>query len=223
MNKKNSVKFLLLAITICALAAFSVSPKIDTEFDMTDHSTKGLDLEYTVCITDSVTFALANPKEKKFSPKLGKSFLGFKEALGFKESQNNYFTVNSLGYLGKYQFGRSTLALIGINNTTEFLNTPELQENAFIALTSRNKWVLRKDIKRFVGKSINGIRVTESGILAAAHLAGPGGVKKYLRSYGASGFSDAYGTSIGSYMKRFSGYDTSVIKPNKAAKVRLQA
>jgi len=223
MNKKNSAKFLLLAITISALAAFSISPEIDTEFDMTDYSTKGLDLEYTVCISDSVNLAFANTKEKTFSPRLGKSFLGFKEALGFKESQNNYFTVNSLGYLGKYQFGRSTLALIGINNTTEFLNTPELQENAFIALTSRNKWVLRNDIKRFVGKNINGIRVTESGILAAAHLAGPGGVKKYLRSYGAAGFSDAYGTTIGSYMKRFSGYDTSVIKPNKEAKVRLQA
>ncbi|MDX1270977.1 peptidoglycan-binding protein LysM [Bizionia paragorgiae] len=223
MNKKNSAKFLLLAITISALAAFSVSPKIDTEIDMSNYSTKGLELDYTVSIPDSTTLAFANIKQKTFSPKLGKSFLGFKEALGFKESQNNYFTVNSLGYLGKYQFGRSTLALIGINNTTEFLNTPELQEKAFIALTSRNKWVLRNDIKRFVGKRINGITITESGILAAAHLAGPGGVKKYLRSYGATGFSDAYGTSIGSYMKRFSGYDTSVIKPNKKAKVKLQA
>ena len=36
-----------------------------------------------------------------FSPYLGKSFTGFKEALAFKESRGNYFTVNTLGYLRK--------------------------------------------------------------------------------------------------------------------------
>ena len=124
--------------------------------------------------------------------------------------------------LYKYQFGKSTLKLIGINNVSLFLKTPELQEKAFIANTQRNKWVLRRDIKRFEGRYVNGIKVTESGILAAAHLAGPGSVKKYLRSYGKQGFSDAYGTTIRSYMKRFSGYDTSVIEANKRPKVSLK-
>ena len=153
------------------------------------------------------------------SPNLGKSFVGFKEALGFKESRGNYKSVNTLGYMGKYQFGRETLKLIGIYNTNDFLNDPELQEKAFIANTMRNKWVLRRDIKRFVGKRIDGVLVTESGILAAAHLAGPGSVKKYLRSYGAIGFTDAYGTTVRNYMKKFSGYDTSFIKPIKKAHV----
>ena len=63
------------------------------------------------------------------------------------------------------------------------------------------------------------MKITESGILAAAHLAGPGSVKKYLRSYGKEGFSDAFGTSIRYYMKKFSGYDTSSIKPLKKVKV----
>ena len=77
---------------------------------------------------------------------------------------------------------------------------------------------MRRDIKRFVGKHIGGVLITESGILAAAHLAGPGSVKKFLRSYGAIGFTDAYGTSIRNYMKRFSGYDTSFVIPNRKAK-----
>ena len=153
------------------------------------------------------------------SPNLGKSFVGFKEALGFKDSRGNYKSINTLGYMGKYQFGRETLKLIGIYNTNDFLNDPELQEKAFIANTMRNKWVLRRDIKRFVGKRIDGVLVTESGILAAAHLAGPGSVKKYLRSYGAIGFTDAYGTTVRNYMKKFSGYDTSFIKPIKKAHV----
>ena len=63
--------------------------------------------------------------------------------------------------------------------------------------------------------------MTESGILAAAHLAGPGSVKKYLRSYGAIGFTDAYGTNIREYMKKFSGYDTSFIEGDRKAKATL--
>lgn len=152
-------------------------------------------------------------------PFLGKSFIGFKEALGFKESRGNYFITNHLGYMGKYQFGTSTLKLIGIKNSSDFLNDPELQERAFIANTARNKWVLRRDIKRCVGKYIRGVYVTESGILAAAHLAGPGNVKAYLRSSGARGFKDANGASIRYYMKKFSGYDTSYIQPDKRARI----
>jgi hypothetical protein len=154
-------------------------------------------------------------------PFTGQRYLGFKEAVGFKESQGNYFVVNTLGYLGKYQFGKSTLEMIGIYNPQAFLKNPKLQEKAFEANASRNKWILRKDIKRSVGKVINGVVITESGILAAAHLAGPGSVKKYLRSGGRQGFSDAYGTTVRYYMKRFAGYDVSSIKANKNAKARV--
>ena len=148
-------------------------------------------------------------------PFVGNSFNGFKEALGFKESQGRYHIVNTLGYLGKYQFGKSTLKRFRIYNTQLFLKTPELQEDAFIALCSLNKWILRKDIKRSVGNNINGIHITESGILAAAHLAGAGNVKKYLRSNGQNRFKDAYGSSIQHYLKHFSGFNTSFIEANK--------
>jgi len=148
-------------------------------------------------------------------PFIGRSFNGFREAVAFKESQGRYHVVNTLGYLGKYQFGRSTLERFNIYNTHNFLNTPELQEDAFVALCSLNKWILRKDIRRSVGKKINGIVITESGILAAAHLSGAGNVKKYLRSHGQNTFKDAYGSSIQHYMKLFSGYDTSFIEANR--------
>lgn len=148
-------------------------------------------------------------------PNLGKSFIGFKEALGFKESRGNYNCVNTLGYLGKYQFGKSTLKRFQIYNTKGFLKDSELQEDVFIALCSVNKWILRKDIKRKVGKKINGILITESGILAASHLAGAGNVKKYLRSNGSLNFKDAYGSNIEHYLKKFAGYNTSFIPANK--------
>ncbi len=157
--------------------------------------------------------------EESKIPFLGKSFVGFKEALAHKESRGDYNCVNTLGYLGKYQFGRSTLKRLRIYNTRGFLKDAKLQEDAFIALCSVNKWILRKDIKRKVGKKIKGILITESGILAASHLAGAGNVKKYLRSNGNENFKDAYGSDIAYYMKKFAGYDTSFISANKNARL----
>lgn len=216
--KKNIASYLTLVLTISFLLYVSLSS--NKAIDSSKYSTDGLVLNYTVsqdAETTSSDLALLN-SNKPFSPYLGKSLVGFKEALGFKESGGDYSSVNTYGYLGKYQFGKETLKMIGIYNSEDFLSSPELQERAFIANAERNKWILRRDIKRFVGKRINGILITESGILAAAHLAGPGSVKNYLRSYGTDNFSDAYGTTISYYMKRFSGYDTSSLKPNKKAK-----
>jgi len=177
---------------------------------------ESLGLYYTVLNENEI-----QEEAEEFSLFLGKSFIGFKEAVGFKESQGRYSVINTFGYMGKYQFGRGTLKLIGVYNTRSFINDPNIQEKAFEANLSRNKWVLRRDIKRFVGRTIGGVKVTESGILAAAHLGGPGNVKKFLRSYGANVFSDAYGSSVRYYMKKFAGYDTSSIEENKKAKVVL--
>lgn len=167
------------------------------------------------------TIITAEPviKETIVPPFTGKSFTGFKEALGYKESRGNYFIVNQLGYLGKYQFGRNTLKAFGIKDTQKFLNSPELQEKVFLAYMSRNKAILKKEIDKYVGKKIGGVMVTESGLLAAAHLGGAGNVKKYLRTNGASRFRDANGASVRFYMKKFAGYDTSFIKADRRAQI----
>lgn len=215
---KSIASYLTLTLTICILMYISFSS--NETVDLSKYSTKGLELNYTVSqeqgIQDDVL--ASNDLNESFSPYLGKTFVGFKEALAFKESRGDYSSVNTFGYLGKYQFGSETLKMIGIYNPAQFLKNPALQEKAFIANASRNKWILRRDIKNFVGKRINGMLITESGILAAAHLAGPGSVKEYLRSYGLDNFTDGYGTTVEYYMKRFSGYDTSFVKPNKLAK-----
>ncbi len=185
--------------------------------DFSSYSTAGLDLYYI-----APNFNEIDDDSAFLSPKLGKSYIGFKEAVAFKESRGDYGVVNQFGYMGKYQFGKGTLDLIGVKiSRSEFLSNPELQEKAFYAYLSRNKWVLRRDIKWFVGKRMNGIEVTESGILAAAHLAGPNAVKRYLRSGGVEGFADAFGTTIRYYMKRFGGYDTSFVVTNRKAKAIL--
>ncbi len=141
-----------------------------------------------------------------------KDFVGFKEALAFSESRGIYNITNKYGYLGKYQFGKRTLKFLKIYNTKEFLNNPELQEKAFEQLCKINKRILKNEIEKYRNTIIDGVTITESGILAAAHLAGATNVKKFLRSEGKNGFRDGFGTSIKSYFKKFGGYDTSYIK-----------
>jgi hypothetical protein len=153
-------------------------------------------------------------------PFTGKFFIGFKEALAFKESQGEYRKINSLGYMGKYQFGLETLKTIGIHDSLAFLRSPKLQEKAFVALLSKNKWELKDEIEKFSGKIVGGVRVTESGILAAAHLGGAGSVKRFLNSNGARKCKDNYGTSIKSYMRDFGGYETSAIIADNDAKAK---
>ncbi len=151
-------------------------------------------------------------------PFTGKTFVGFQQRLAVRESQGKYHKVNTLGYLGKYQFGSETLESLGVNDEQHFLESRKLQEKAFMAYLARNKWELRKEIAKYTGRVIRGITITESGILAAAHLGGPGAVKKFLRSNGQRKFKDGYGTSITEYLREFAGYDTSFIEANKKAK-----
>ncbi len=213
MRKKKVAKFSILPI-IAGSIFFSFSTKEAADLEMfTTSPTENL--EYTVIASAEVV--PDDEENPNIFPSLGRTFTGFKEALAFKESRGDYKVINEFGYMGKYQFGKGTLSLIGIKDSNIFLNSPELQEAAFYANTSRNKWILRRDIEKFEGKVINGIEITESGMLAAAHLAGPGSVQKYLRSWGATGFSDAFGTTLGFYLKKFGGYDTSFIQPDRKA------
>ena len=130
----------------------------------------------------------------------------FLNDVGFRESGNRYDITNTWGYMGKYQFGKSTLKGLGFNVTRkEFLNNPQLQEEAMMALLLHNKEKLQTYIDTFDGQTINGMYISESGILAAAHLGGQGSVKRYFKN--GKVFKDAYGTKITSYMKQFSGYD----------------
>uniref|UniRef100_UPI00404B476B peptidoglycan-binding protein LysM n=1 Tax=Flavobacterium sp. TaxID=239 RepID=UPI00404B476B len=154
-------------------------------------------------------------------PYVGKTFAGFKQKLAFKESGGILDRVNSFGYMGKYQFGRSTLRTVGVYDFQEFLKNSVWQDKAFIALIAINKWELRNEIPKYCGRVINGVKITESGLLAAAHLGGAGSVRKYLRSNGRNGFKDGFGTSLKSYMKKFGGYDVSHIKANRKAKVEI--
>lgn len=111
--------------------------------------------------------------------------------------------------MGKYQFGKSTLRTLKIKVSREaFLNSPDLQEYAMKQNLLYNKKRLQKYIDKFEGQKINGILITESGILAAAHLGGAGSVKRWFRKGKIK--VDGNGIPITNYMQMFSGYNLNL-------------
>jgi hypothetical protein len=129
----------------------------------------------------------------------------FMHKIGQMESKNNHRATNSLGMLGRYQFDPRTIRAMGFRvGREEFLGDPDIQDRVMLAFIKDNKRSLRGVIRKYHGQEVNGIQVTESGILAAAHLAGVGGVLAffYPEKY-AYKTSDSNGATVAMYMKKF--------------------
>ena len=214
MIKKGSyILGLTLLVSVVSSGFISLEEKKVKGFHLADNEVFKYDVANEIVIEEKVAVTI---------PHVGKSFVGFAQKMAYKESRGILHLVNPYGYMGKYQFGKSALRTVGIYDYQEFLRNAEWQDKAFEALIARNKWELRKEIAKYSGKVINGIEITESGLVAAAHLGGAGSVKKYLRSNGKNGFKDGFGTSLSSYIRKFAGYDTSHIKADLYAKVNLE-
>jgi|TARA_R110000803_G_scaffold110767_1_gene179247 hypothetical protein len=191
---KNLLKFIVCVLSIVFMMAFksyraSLIPVIEIE-------TKSIVL---------IPIKIENPKlEIKLT-----GHQQFLDAIGHRESGNRYNIVNKYGYMGKYQFGKATLKGLGIKvSNEEFINSPELQEKAMQLLLEHNKKKLKRYIKKYEGTIVHGVYITESGILAAAHLGGQGNVRKFFRN--GYEFKDGFGTNITSYMELFSNYKLKV-------------
>ena len=191
MKKLDSITAVLLfALALFSLMAFTTyKARVITVIEIEPKPIKILQIEIK-----KESFELVQPSHQQFL-----------EAIGHRESSNNYSVINEFGYMGRYQFGKATLKGLGIDVTKEeFINNPKLQEKAMHMLLSHNRKKLKRYIKKYEGQIIHGILVTESGILAAAHLAGQGNVRKFLKN--GFVFEDGNGTKMTSYMKQFGGY-----------------
>jgi hypothetical protein len=157
-----SVIISLLSFGVIDSAALKKAESESNEIDLVD-ILKEQELEKQ-CLIESIIL------QEQYHQQQLDSFL---TAVGFRESGNRYDITNKWGYMGKYQFGKSTLKGLGFKVTKkEFLSNPQLQEEAMMALLLHNKEKLQKYIDVFDGQTINGMLITESGILAAAHLGG---------------------------------------------------
>jgi hypothetical protein len=164
----------------------------------------------------------------------GMDFKSYADKVGERESRNNYKAENTIGYLGKYQFGAAALEDLGFikrgaskkgknkevlndpknwnlsGGKQEFLNSPDLQENAFALYTAKNYGTLIK--LKVLNKDSSAEE--KGGYLMAAHLLGPGGALKLKQ--GEIG-KDAYGTTSSSYYALGSQTQTSTGKPEMSA------
>jgi hypothetical protein len=192
---KNLILTIVVSLASTVVMAFSLATREEVK--------RAIELE------PERPLALIETTPKIEAPKLElivKNHTKFLEDLGMRESSGNYKAVNQFGYLGKYQFGRRTLNALGYEEVSnrEFLSNGSIQEEAMYALLTHNRKILRRQISKYVGQTIAGVYITESGLLAAAHLAGPGNVKKFLRK--GYEFKDGNGTKMTSYMIKFSNY-----------------
>lgn len=193
---KKTSKLVLLTSFISILSAFAASPMMDTS--------------KVILASEIKSKTPISSAEGKIVADFQNQNNDFLRAIARKESSNNYTIVNKWGYMGKYQFGRTTLDALGYSHITnkEFLSTPFVQEEAMMKLLQSNKYILRREIRKYSGTAINGVYITESGLLAAAHLAGPGNVKLFLRDN--TNVKDGLGTSLVDYLDIFSNYKVKI-------------
>ena len=147
---------------------------------------------------------------------------GFMNAIAQRESSGRATVVNQYGYAGLYQMGGAALIDAGYKNRdgswtgrngvtsmNSYLNNTAAQNDAVQRYWDR-QWQTAQNLglTQYVGQTVGGVQVTESGLIAAMHLGGPGNVQNFLKSGGSTVFKDANGTAITSYMQAFGGYDT---------------
>ncbi len=155
----------------------------------------------------------------------------FFATIGKSESGGKYDIVNSIGFVGKYQFGYPALidggyvkkscgsnaqmrnpnnwiGKDGIDSLDKFLATPSVQESAMCAYTRRNYKTLCNI------KTVSTASTAEevAGLLAVSHLLGAGGAKAW---WGGSTKTDQYGTTGDNYFAK-GKYAVAVLAPKMA-------
>lgn len=170
---------------------------------------------------------------------MNKTYDDFLNDLGNRESSGNYGAENTIGFIGKYQWGEGMLQDLGyykadetgwrkndwigewtgkdgIYSKEDFLNNPSVQEKAIKEeMDLLNKRINNAGFDDYIGRNINDVKITRSGLLAGAHLKGTekGGLRTFLHN--KTDNSDKYGTKISEYINKFKGYQTPFDKIGK--------
>ena len=98
--------------------------------------------------------------------------------LGYVASSNGSWEWDSVAFTAKSQ-------AMGVSTIEDFLSTEagrRLQDQAFDEFTVKNWRSLSATTKGYVGKTVNGVLVTEGGLLSGAHFLGAGGMNNFVRA-----------------------------------------
>lgn len=160
-------------------------------------------------------------------------------ALCTRESGCNPNSINNSGYIGNYQIGEAALidagyyikdgttnndwrgswtGKNGINSLSDFYASPVKQAQAINDYNAKQwAYIVADGSDQYLGQTINGILMTESGLLAGAHLVGHGGLHRFLASGGTDIPKDGNKVAITSYISKFSGFNIAQISGNVTA------
>ena len=170
-----------------------------------------------------VVLLLVGPGEPEIK---GTDYNAFLNALGMRESSNDYTVVNRYNYMGRYQLGDDALKDAGFMNSegqwtelansygiysqNDFLNAPAGQDAAVTAYhTTLCRYIRGYGLAEYIGSTYCDVEVTQSGLLAACHLVGVGTMKKALAS--GDVVRDGNRVPASEYLKLFGGYDIAEV------------
>lgn len=154
----------------------------------------------------------------------------FLQSLAKRESSGDGHSVNQYGYAGLYQVGESALidagyyrrdgteandwrggwtGKNGVNSLNDFLDNNAIQTQAITGYHDA-LWdqIKVRGLDNKVGQTYQGVPITPSGLIAAAHLIGAGGLRSCLNG---GSCTDANTTTARSYMSQFGGFDVASI------------
>lgn len=170
-----------------------------------------------------------------------KTYSDFLRDLRDRESSGNYFAINSLNFIGAYQFGEAALIDLGyvhtdddvydndygggftgkngIESIADFLMDPKVQDDAAREWMQIMWTYIEADgLSKFTWQQIGDITLSPSAMLASSHLLGTGALRRFIESKGRANIQDPFGTSLKSYIDHFNGYNVPFIEcgPNAA-------
>lgn len=167
----------------------------------------------------------------------GGSYDDYLVALRRFESNNDQTIVNPYGYAGWYQMGETAMidagyyrrdgtpntndwnpanftGKNGINSLADFLASSAKQTQAITDYNQKQwSYITAMGLDRAIGRTINGILITESGLLAGAHLVGIGGLQRFINSNGSIVPKDGNNTPITTYVRNFGGFALGPVAP----------
>ena len=163
----------------------------------------------------------------------------FLHQLGEMESEMNPAARNPYGYIGLFQFGEAALQDAGYYNgdTTQannwngtwsgrggatslnaFLSNPDLQVQAIVAYQNQLlSQIHQYGLDASIGRTIDGVPITMSGLLAGAHLVGIANLQRFVNSGGATVPRDGNGVSVTTYISDLGGCSVGGAAPGYAA------
>ena len=111
--------------------------------------------------------------------------------------------------MGAYQFGNSRLKDYRDRynksfTNEEFLTDNKLQDEVFDwHVNDIRKGIKRNKLDQYIGQKINGVPITEPGMVGVAHLGGFTGMQRFITNLGKEDKQDDYGTKMSDYLDKF--------------------